>query len=330
MKHQVGLAERQCAVIFDKEGGGQRGKGSLQLYALLEDLHLDFLAQERQRATEGKAIQRRLAHMKTAVEDGLEQFTGFRQGVLAVEDFEHCIGEIEELFFNFKSSQREVYEDLAWTERTLEKEVQLFSDVFGGWDNPQSEHFFPKELPPSHARQTTDGEQQSKQQRRQKPPLPTAVLRPASKTAKESGDEGGGESGAAKFQADIARIDAWIEREGGDQGGWHPRDHRTFQRILSKLPLSLEKESGSQGGGSRQQPQRAMEKLEDQCILQIPNINEADVSQHWRWYKKWHEMKRQKRDLLDEWKAEKEAQERRAKAFLSSASCTASFSMFLP
>lgn len=90
----------------------------------------------------------------------------------------------------------------------------------------------------------------------------------------------------------IADIQNWIDRHGGVAGGWDDRDHQMFLKIKVQAPN--------------------IRTLVQRCVTEIPDQTGGTVTAHLQWYEKYLEMFDKKKELIREWKEEREAARRKA------------------
>lgn len=111
----------------------------------------------------------------------------------------------------------------------------------------------------------------------------------------------------------IEDIDAEIADNGGSNGGWDPRDHATFLRLVSRnrvTPAQLRRIDA--GAAIADMPN--VGAVVKSALDDIPAQMERNVVSHIRWYARYTCLLARKKEAVKEWKQQRNAMEHRGQA----------------
>jgi len=88
----------------------------------------------------------------------------------------------------------------------------------------------------------------------------------------------------------IGKINRWMATNGGRTGGWPPRDHDVFLRVLTQ------NERGRGGGGFDEE--MIVSKIHKLIIMR----ERGEIEDHLIWYKEFLNQEAQKKEIVNSWK----------------------------
>ena len=179
----------------------------------------------------------------------------------------------ESTILTFKREQREVFEQLVQSEKTLSREVAAYVAKFESWTSAQGERT---------ARPGTRG-------------TPSKRGSGSSHTATTKAIALSGASEAAAAQkacpttvpAEVHAFDRYAAAQG-HKGGWEEYDHRVFLGLRKKF--------------------RAAPQFIDAVVEALPGLTHADVVEHEQWYDEYVFLLEAKKAAITRWRSEKEEQ----------------------
>ncbi|CAK8999772.1 Coiled-coil domain-containing protein 112, partial [Durusdinium trenchii] len=194
----------------------------------------------------------------------------------------------KDLINTAKASQHRVFEELVHAEEVLGEELDQFTQ------RVQLE----EEQDKAAKKQAMQARKPHSARRR--------VASPVSASPKAWGSpRGDGSTGSTNLQERISEIDEDIAERGGSNGGWDERDHRAFLRCVSrlKIPDSTLTFAASKNDSSA----GPVQKLISRTLGEVPSKDDDGIWAHIQWYGSYLNLLKEKKNLVHEWKTQKQA-----------------------
>ena len=106
----------------------------------------------------------------------------------------------------------------------------------------------------------------------------------------------------------ISNIDAEIADAGGSTGGWDPRDHTAFLRIVSRNKVTAEQWRRVESGASIESI-TSVSAVVSRAVDDIPTQTQRSILSHARWYARYTCLLAQKKQAVQAWRNGKVSRE---------------------
>lgn len=309
-KQRIAMVEKECRTWWQSfyaaasrvQGAGVHQTYVTAIYKLYEESGA-ACKQETQR------IHQQLTMLRSKVRMVSEKVEHMRNGSRFYAELQELVEDVEESLAAFRLVQRECYDEYVTEEKTLENELAAFQAKIEEWN--QVVETLEHSKRPS-ARHSVSSQKVNKLNRPESP----------SRLSLENEEDDSYNSNAS----DVAMMDRvrglneLILQSGGMRGGWDEQEQGAFTALLLKYGLNesvlLQNATGQLSPSQDNQEQEMAEGNFDyeaavarflcNCTKQIVTKGSKAVRDHLRWYMYHLELMHKKKDVIRQWRAQKE------------------------